>query len=255
MGTFTVLTGIACGLLAGAAGLSFLDGSRAGANRREAMLAISAAAVALLMIAGGIALWEQCGHAVSSGRSWWAGACNALAGRPLRLVFMAATAALPWKSTGRRRPPRDTLLLIPSLLGAAAAFLLAPESGLATLEPVSGSATIAGCLRGLAVVACSAIGARAMAGGLEVLCCSEGIDLHTTSATAAYALLTVVVGETALAGLLLRGVPWGLATDEAPLAAAWIAWSAAWFGQQYRALPRAGLSVLGSGLLVLAALL
>ena len=252
---FTVATGIACGLLAGAVGLSLLSRSPPDAGRRQAIPVISGTAAVLLLAAGGIAFWEHCSEAVSGGDVFWIGAIGALLNRPLRLVLMAAVAAAPARSTAHRGPRTDTVPLLPPVVAAAVALLLAPLADLAAPRSVPEGATLVRFLRTLAVVSCSAISARALAHSLACLSSPDNADRVAASARAAYAVLTLLVGGTALASLLLRGSPWGLASDEITLGAAWLAWSAAWFGPRHQPRLRDGLHAVGSALLVLAAVL
>jgi hypothetical protein len=252
---FTALTGVACGLLVGAVGLSLLVGPSAGLRRPPAVRIVAAAAATLLLGAGAIAFWEHCSQALSNGQGLWRGVSNGLLSRPVRLALMAALAAVPWGKLGSREPRTDVVFLMPSLAGAGLAFLLAPDVGSTLPDAVLADASVAAVLRAAAVLACSAISTRALAGSLAAISSPDETALQASASRLSYFLLTTVVGGTGLAALLLRGSPWGIAADEGALAAAWAAWTAVWFGGELSPRLREGLSAVASGLVALAALL
>jgi hypothetical protein len=254
VGLLTVAAGTACGLLAGAVALSVRSGPPPDAGRRQAIRVVAGVAAALLLAAAVIILWEQCREATSGGEPLWIGAFGALVTRQFRLFLISAVAALPGRSnTAASEPRKDVLLLLPSPLLAGAALILVINAEPTAPDCVPhGAAELA---RPLAVLGCSVIAARALGASLARLAAPGESGRLAPAAAAGYVALTLLVGGTALASLLLRGTPWGLAADEVRLGGAWMAWSTAWFAPRRPARLRQALSASGSALLLLAALL
>lgn len=253
--TSIVVTGLACGLLVGAVGLSLRSRSRPESRLRHAIQAIAGAATTLFFAASAVVIWQHHREAASTGQDLVAGLIGALQTAPMRLVLMAAAGATPAPSRLRREPEGYAIALCPSVVAAGAALLAWSDPALADISVAPSQAPLLELLYSLALMASYSVGARALADGLADLVSAKPVLRTVPTARAGYMLLTILVGGTALVTLALRGLPWGAAVGEVPPVAAWLAWSAAWLGLPRHRLVRSTLNVAGSGLLFLAAVL
>jgi len=226
----TIFTGLACGTLLTAAGLALWGIFRQVAGLSHAMRAIGWLAGALLLI-GALLAWQG-DHSVSA--------------PALRLILIAALAAPPGIHRRRLSPWDNAIFILPALTLAWAGLLwasrpVASESGSPLILPME-----------LAVVVCGGLGARVLGEALSMIADQTPHSERLTTAT--YALLTLLVGGTALANLWQRGTVWGGTTSEGGLAGAWLAWSATRLGPRQHPRLRAGLTVVAASLLILMAL-
>ncbi|MFQ6101224.1 MAG: hypothetical protein ACE5OS_08315 [Anaerolineae bacterium] len=246
-----IFTGLACGTLLAAVGLTLWDGFWQVPGLSRAVRAIGWLAGAFLLI-GVLFAWLR-DHSLS------ALALSGAEGLALRLILMAALAAPPITHRRQDAPWSNVMLIMPALVLAGGGLLR-------FLEPVE---TEVGCLPvvpvELALLICGGLGARALGEALSeiatLLSPSEPGGLVGPSA-AAYMLLTLLVGGTALVNLCQRGTVWnfvelsrdgGIAGDGG-LAGAWLVWSAAWLGPRHHPRLRAALIVAAALLLIATAL-
>jgi len=201
-----IFTGLACGTLLTAAGLALWDGFRQVPGLSHAIRAISWLAGVFLLIGALLAWWGE----------------HSLSAPALRLTLMAALAA-PAEIRHRPRPSWGNLVLtLPALVLAGAGLLWVSE-------PVGdGADSLPVALAQLGVVACGGLGARALGEALSGM--TNSTPQVKWPSAAAYALLTLLVGGTALVNLGQRGTVWGRSTGEGGLAVAWLVWSAVWLG-------------------------
>ncbi len=223
-----ILTGLACGALLAVAGLTLWDGLRQTPGLSRAAWVLGWVAAALLLI-GALLVWQG-NHDVPA----------------LRLILIAALAAPP--GLHRRRPSHwsNVMFILPALaLAEVGLFLIS--------KPVAGE-TVSLPIRPmeLAIVVCGGLGARALGAALNVIAIPSSIPKLGAFAVT-YALLTLLVGSTALVNLWQRGTMWGGSASEAGLAAVWLTWGAAWLGPRQRPRLRAGLIVMAASLLIVLA--
>lgn len=141
------------------------------------------------------------------------------------------------------------------------ALALAGGGLFCSLEPVEAKAgSLSVALVKLALLICGGLGARALGEALSEITAPPSPKLGEAEggiewpSAAAYALLTLLVGGTALVNLWQRGTMWGGSAGEGGLAGSWLAWSAAWLGPRQRPRLRAALIVVAALLLVVTAL-
>ena len=231
MSIAVIFTGLACGTLLAAVGLALWGSSRQVPGLSHAVRAIGWLAGALLLI-GALLAWQG-DHSVSA--------------PALRLILMAALAAPPAMPHRCSSPWSNVMPILPVLILAwVSLFWTArPVAGETGSPPVSAM--------GLAVVVCGGLGTRALGEALSTIAVQTPHSEWLTTAT--YALLTLLVGSTALVNLWQRGMVWGETASEGGLAGAWLAWSAAWLSARQRSRLRAGLTVVVASLLVSTALI
>jgi hypothetical protein len=226
-----IFTGLASGALLAAAGLGLWDSLRRVPGLTRAVQVIRWLAGTLLA-AGALLAWQG-DHSLSAPAP--------------RLILMAALAAPP--GTYRRHLPRWSVvwLTLPALALAGAGLLRASES----IQAQLGGPSVA--VVELVVVICGGLGARALGEALNEIATSA---LHVDWPSAAtYALLTLLVGGTALVNLWQRGSAWAGTAGASGLAGAWLSWSAARIGPRRPPWLRAVLiAVAASFLIALAAL-
>lgn len=224
------LPALACGVLLGAAGLALWDGFRQTPGLARAVDSNAWLAGALLLV-GALLAWQ--GYSLS--------------GPAPHLILMAALAALPLPRIPRRRsaPWSEAIRVLPALALAGVGLFWAPGPAAAG----AGNASLA--LVELGVLVCAGLGARALGQALSEM---AGPTPHLEwPFAAAYALLTLLVGGTALSNLGQRGSVWDGTAGQSGLAGAWLAWSAAWWGPGQPPRLRAGLIGAASLLLIVLA--
>ncbi len=224
-----IFTGLASGMLLAAVGLALWDGFRQVPGLSHAVRAICWLAGALLLI-GTLLAWQG-DHSLSA--------------PALHLILMAALAAPPGTHCRRHSPWSNVVLILPSLILAGAGLLW-------TSEPIgTGTGNLPVALVELAAILCGGLGARALGEALNEIVTSTPHVEWPSAAT--YALLTLLVGGTALVNLWQRGSAWGGTADEDRLAGAWLAWSAAWLGPRQPPRLRAALTAIAASLLIVLA--
>jgi hypothetical protein len=201
-----IFTGFSCGMLLTAVGLVLLDGFRQVPGLPRAVQVIGWLAGAMLLI-GLVLVWRG---------------DRSLPIAALRLILMAAVAAPPgiWRRCGS--PWSNLMLILPApilagigLFWASRAVGAGPDSSLVT--PVE-----------WAVIICGGLGIRALGEVLSAIAAS--ISYVGRSIAAAYVLLTLLVGGTALVNLWQQGTVGGGAIGEGGVVGAWLVWSVAWLG-------------------------
>ena len=224
-------SGLACGMLLVAFGVTVWDAYRQSPELHHAVQVVGWLAGAALS-AGALLAWR---HDVT------------LAAPVQRLLLMAAIAS-PQRALHRHASPwQGALRIVPALLLAGAGLFLnvrpvSAEAGGVSFGP-SGFAA-------LAVIACGGMGTRALAEALSGIISATPPTGWTASG--AYAALTLLVSGLALTYLWRRGTVWGETTSVAVLAGAWLAWSAAVIGRRLPSRPRNGLLVAAALLLLCA---
>ena len=196
------LTGLACGALAGGAGLALWNSFHPVAGVSRAVVVIRWVAAALVAVAAALAWQGPYGFP-----------------RPAQhLIIMAALAAPP--KIQRRDDVRWSQLLriLPALVltGVGLTWATMPVEASAGDGPAT--------LVELAVTVCGGLGARSLGLALSEARTSPPHIARTSSGT--YALLTLIVGGLALMNLWQRGTVWDGTVGESGLAGAWLAWSA-----------------------------
>ena len=228
-------TGLACGLLLAAAGLALWDGLRHVPGLSHAVRGTGWLASGCLLIGTALA-WP--GDPVFSTPT-------------LRLTLMAAVAAPEIRP--RRRSWSGVMRILPALALAGATLLWppAPTTTATSAPPFA--------LAGVAIAVCGGLSARAIGETLSGIASptprTEGPARSDAKgpATAAYVLLTLLVGGTALVNLGQRGTMWAGTAGEGGLAGAWLAWSAACTGLRPHRRLRAALTTAAALSLVLLA--
>jgi hypothetical protein len=211
----TILTGLASGALLTAAALALWDGLRQMPGIGRAVRIVSWLAGTLLLL-GALLAWLD---------------TRAFPG----LLLMAALAA----PQGLRRSSwSNGLPFLPPLALAGIALFWVPAAE-------GGAVFVA-----LAAAICGGLGARALGEALRVL---AGQTPAGWPGLATYALLTLLAAGLALANLVQRGTLWSGSITESGLAAAWLAWSTAWFTPRERARLRASVIVVAAVVLVIVA--
>ena len=221
-----ICTGLAWGALLAAAGLALWDGFQQVPGTDRAVQVIRWVAGTLLAAGALLA---------------WMGDPGLSAPAP-HLALMAALATPP--ASHRRLPAHwsDALRILPALTLAGASLPWIPGSVEAgTGRPLFAPAT-------LAIAVCAGMGARALGVALsEIATPTPHVEWPSI---AAYAMLTLIVGGTALMNLWQRGSAWGGTAGESGLAGAWAAWSATWIGLRQSPRLRAALTVVATALLI-----
>ncbi|HEY68257.1 MAG TPA: hypothetical protein G4N97_08315 [Thermoflexia bacterium] len=224
-----VFTGLACGMLLTAVGLALWGGFRQVPRLSHAVQAIGWLAGVTLLI-GVLLTWQE----------------NHNASIPaIRLMLMAALAALPNPHRRCASSWDSAIPILPALILAGVGLFWSPESvgtglGHRPVAPME-----------LAIVICGGIGARAMGEALsEIATLAPHVEW---SFTAAYMLLTLLVGEMALVNLRQWGTLWGGASGESGMTGAWLIWSAAWLAPRQHVRLRAALTIVATLLLIVLA--
>jgi hypothetical protein len=202
----------------------------------------------VLLAAAALALWDGFRPLPGMGRAvqivgWLAGALLLLGvlltwleAHTLPALLLIAAVAAP---QSLRRPSwSNTLPLLPPLALAAIGLFWGLTAG-------GGNMLIA-----LAAALCAGLGTRALGEALRAL---AGQTPAAWPGFATYALLTLLAGGLVLANLAQRGTLWSGSAAESGLAAAWLAWSAAWLAPRERARLRAGMIVVAAVVLIVVA--
>ena len=212
-------TELAWGMLLTAAGLALWGGFRQVSGTSRAVRAIGWVAGTLLAV-GALLAWQS---------------ADGPSAPAVHLALMAALAAPP--ASQRQRPAHwsNALPILPALALAGGSLLWTRGP----MEAGTGSSPFT--LAALAVAICGGMGARAL--GVALCEISNPASHVEWPSIVAYAMLTLVVGGTALVNLWQRGSVWGGTAGEGGLAGAWAAWSAAWVG--LRRYPRARAALVG----------
>lgn len=227
-----ILAGLGCGALLAAVGLILWGKPRKAVGLVQAVYAIGWLAGVLLLVSASLA--------------WWA--YDAPTAHPSSLILVAAIAAP--LGIRRREPSRGRLvptLLALLLAGSGLVWLLA-SNGISP-EQNPGVSTSLATIRFWAVVICAGLGARTLGEAL-----TEIITSHPDAErllpnrvdrllNATYALLTLIVGNTALINLWQRGLAWEQTSGMSGLAGAWLVWSAAWLSPRHVPWLRTGLTI------------
>lgn len=224
--TAVISTGLACGMLLAAVGLTLWGGFRQTPGLPQAVQAVGWLAGATLLV-GALLAWrgDYCPPAPT-----------------LRLILMAALAAPPGIRRWQLSPWSNVMLILPALILAGSGLFLTSTStgaeiGSPTITPME-----------MVVVACGGLAARALGEALgEMVAPTQQVGW---TSTAAYALLTLLVSGTTLVNLWQRGAMWRGSANEGGLAGAWLVWSAVWLTPPQRSRQRAGLIIVAATLLV-----
>ena len=215
MSAVVPFTGLACGALLAAAGLALWGENRQDTStldRMRATVRVIRWVAGALLIVGALLAWE--------GRSNLSGAAP-------HLILMAALAAPPEIHRHRLARWARVLPILPAVGLAGAGLIWA----LGTAEASAGSGPITPSQ--LALTICGGLAARALGMAAGTFGIAEGDVAGSTPhlewpPTAAYGLLTLIVGGTLLANLWQRGWAWDGTASERSLAGVWLAWTAAW---------------------------
>lgn len=237
MPTALIFTGMACGALLAATGLTLWDGSRQVPRLSRAVRAVRWLAGALLLV-GALFAWPL---------------------TPISYpILMAAIIAPP--ETRRRHHSHwsNVMLVLPALILAGASmfwgstFVGTFVGTFVRVEIETSNFLVA--VPELAVVVCGGLGARALGQSLRDVAAppphAEELALPTAIT---YALLTLLVSSTALVNLWQRGAIWGgtlYQSGEGGLAGAWLAWSAVWLIPRRPRWLRAILTTVAASLLI-----
>jgi hypothetical protein len=260
--TAVILPGLACGVLLAAAGLALWDGLRRAPGLSRAV-DVNRWLAGVLLLAGALLAWRGAhglsapalsgveGPALTSVEGPALSPSTLLGidsadGPALHLILMAALAAPPPPTGAHRRRPApwsDAIRILPALALAGAGLLWTS----APIGAGAGNPPLA-LVKLLGVIVCAGFGARALAQALSEIT-DPSPHLAWPSAVA-YALLTLLVGGTALVNLWQRGAVWDGTAGQSGLAGAWLAWSAARLGPRRPARLRAGL-IIGAALLLI----
>ena len=234
------ITGLACGALLAAAGLALWGRNRQDTSTLDTMRA----AVRIIR-------WVAGGLLIVGALLAWLGR-SSLHGAAPHLILMAALAAPP--EIHRHRLPRWTrvLLILPALMLAGAGLIWT----LGTTEANAGSGSIT--LGQLALTICGGLAARALGMAAGTLGIAEDDSAGSAPylewpSTAAYGLLTLIVGGTLLANLWQRGWAWDGTASERSLAGVWLAWTAAWMTPRRSRRLRAAFIIVAALLLIVLA--
>lgn len=244
MSATLILPALACGVLLAAAGLALWDGFRPMPGLSRAV-DVNAWLAGTLLLIGALLAWQ--GNHGPSGPVLSPSALlgvDSVEGPAPHLVLLAALAALPLRRTHRRGPApwSEALRILPALTLAAVSLFWTPEPAAAG----AGSSSLG--LVQVGAVASAGLGARALGQALSEM---SDRTLHIEwPFAAAYALLTLLIGGTALVNLWQRGLVWDGTAGQIGLAGAWLAWSAAWWGPRQPPRLRAGLIAAAALLLI-----
>jgi len=221
-----VFTGLACGALLAAVGLALWGGLRKMPGFSRAVEVTGWLAGALLLI-GALLAWQE-----------YRSPCVPI----VRLSLMAALAAPPGIRHRHHSSRAIVMLILPALVLSGDGLFWSLE----TVEAEPGRLLVAPVE--LTILVCGGLGARALGEALsEVATATPQIEWPCT---ATYALLTLLMGGTALMNLWQRGSVWGGTASESGLAGAWLAWNAARLAPRQPARLRAGLTVVAALLLI-----
>jgi hypothetical protein len=238
-----ILPALACGVLLGAAGLALWDGFRPMPGLSRAVDSSAWLAGGLLSV-GALLAWQgnRDLSGPAPGPSTLLGV-DSVEGPVPHLVLLAALAALPLPRIQRRGPApwSETLRILPALALAGASLFWTPE-------PAAGADSSSRVLVVLGVVVCAGLGARALGQALSEM--ADPAPHIEWPLAATYAVLTLLMGSTALVNLWQRGLAWDGSAGQAGLAGAWLAWSAAWWGPRQPRRLRAGLVAAAALLLI-----
>ena len=241
MSAAVAFTGLACGALLAAAGLALWSENRQDASTLDTM---RATVRVIRWVAGGLL---TVGALLA-----WRGRQTLPTPTP-HLILMAALAAPPEIHRHRLARRAQVLLILPALGLAGAGLIWA----LGTAEASAGSGPVTPSQ--VALTICGGLAARALGMVAGTFGVAEGDVAGSTPhlewpSTAAYGLLTLIVGGTLLANLWQRGSAWDGTTGERSLAGVWLAWTAAWMTpRRSRRLRAAFIAVAALLLIVLAA--
>ena len=222
----TMLAGLTCGTLLAAAGLALWGAFRHAPGLSQAVNAVRWLAGTLLVIGTLLA---------------WLGD-HSPAGYAPQLTLMAALAAPPASRRHHLSRWSSAILTLPALVlaGIGLFWIAMPVDASAGNSPAT--------LMTLAVAICGGLGARALGEAMnEVITSTPHVEWPSATA---YALLTSIVGGTALVNLWQRGSTWAGTVDEIGLAGVWLAWCAAWVSPRRRRRLRAVLVALAALFLV-----
>ena len=240
MSAVVPLTGLACGALLAAAGLALW-----GENRQDASTLdrIRATVRTIRWVAGGLLI---VGALLA-----WEGKSSLPRAAP-HLILMAALAAPPEIHHHRLSRWARVLPILPALVLAGAGLIWA----LGTPDASAGSGPITPSQ--VALTICGGLAARALGLAAETFGIAEG-DVAGSAphlewpSTAAYGLLTLIVGGTLLANLWQRGWAWDGTAGERSMAGVWLAWTAAWTTPHRSLRLRAAFIILAALLLIVLA--
>jgi len=220
--------GLAFGMLLMVIGLAVWDERRPSPGLPQAARVVRWAAAALLLIA--IPLL------------WLTG--QALHAPTLRLILMAAVAALPVARQGRPLFWRST---IPTLLALALV-----GSGLFQIVAGAASEHLTPTFVGAALAICGGLAAHVLGEASSALANPDAPPGRGFERL--YLLLTLLMSGLALGNLWRQGAIWRGERQERLLWGAWLFWSAAWLSPHARRRLRAGLTAAAALLLIWTAL-
>jgi len=223
-------TGLACGMLLTAVALVLWDGFRQIPGLPRAVQVIGWLAGATLLM-GLLLMWQR---------------DQSLPAAVRRLILMAAVAAPPGIWRRHSSPWSNLMLILPALVLAGVGLFWA--LGFAGAETDSSL----GAPVEWAVIVCGGLGVRALAEALSAITASA--SHFGRSVVAVYALLTLLVGGTALVNLWLRGAVAGVAAGEGGVVGAWLVWSVAWLDLRRQPRLRIVLTAVAALLLISVAL-
>lgn len=206
MASTVILTGLACGALLTGAVLALRHGLRPVPGFWRAMRVIRWGAATLIAV-GAVLAWPG---------------DQFISRRALHVLLMAAIATPPGFHRRGLSGWSHALLILPALAltGIGVSWISAPVE--------AGAHSVSVTLAELALAICGGLGARALGIALSEAIIRSPRDEWTAQAT--YALLTLIVGGTALTNLWQRGTMWIGTATESGLAGAWLAWTAARVG-------------------------
>jgi hypothetical protein len=203
--TALILTGMACGALLAATGLTLWGAPRQVPRLSLAVRTIRWLAGALLLV-GVLFVWRF---------------------TPVSYPILMAALAAPPGSRRRHTHWSDAISVLPTLILAGVSLFWGTRP--VGIETHTHTSALSVSVTEWVTVVCGGLGMRALGQSLSnVATPPSHTEGATRCATITHVLLTLVVSGTALMNLWQRGTLWGETVYESRLAGAWLAWNAVW---------------------------
>ncbi|MCP4542096.1 MAG: hypothetical protein GY832_33640 [Chloroflexi bacterium] len=229
MTTALIFTGMSCGALLVAIGLTLWGSPRQVPRLSHAVRAICWLAGIFLLI-GALSAWPL---------------------TPISYpILITALAVFPGIQRRHHSHWSDLLLILPPLILAGISLFWGVTSAEIKMETDSFSISVAE----LTAIVCGGFGVRALGQSLRKITAPlSHSEKFVTPAAVTYALLTLLTSSTTLTNLWQQGTMWKGTVYEGRLAGAWLAWSATWFGPRRPLWLRAILTIIATSLLIILA--